>query len=169
MSGRTVLNFAFGVAVSAAVLYGFWHWFGAFGLVYGMPVLAICAAPLLDLTGALSRLVARLPLRRYEGRYYAFRGRHVDIDVDVEATCWVATADARKILVSLPADAVLERLQPDGVGLTGDPRLWRITPQALAAVLAKSGDPQAARFLRWLDGEVVQPAAKKRARRMPIR
>ena len=36
MGSKTLVNLAFGIAVSAAVLYGFWRWLGAFGLVYGI-------------------------------------------------------------------------------------------------------------------------------------
>jgi len=169
MSGKTFVNLAFGVAVSVAVLYGFWHWFGPFGLVYGMPVIAICAIPSLDLLGAFPRFVGRMALRRYEGRYYAFRGRHVDIDIDARATCWVSTADVRKILPSLPAEAVLQRLQPGQVKETGAPRLWRITPDALAVVLAKSQDAEALKFRQWLVSEVQDPVRKRLERKMPIR
>ena len=169
MTGRALLNLAFGVAVSAAVLYGFWHWFGAFGLVFGMPVIAICAIPALDLLAGFPRFVGRVALRRYEGRYYAFRGRHVDIDIDAGATCWVSTADVRKALPSLPVEAVLARLQPGQVKETGNPRVWRITPGALAGVLARSTDAEALRFRQWLESEVQEPARKRLERGMQIR
>lgn len=169
MTAKTFVNLAFGVAVSVAILYGFWHWFGPFGLVFGMPVLALCAIPLVDMTTGFPRLAARLALRRYEGRYYAFRDRHIDIDIDPTATCWVSTADARKIVPALPADAVLARLQPGQAKETGDPRLWRVTPEALAAVLAKASDPETTKFLQWLDSEVAQPARKRLARGMALR
>ena len=163
MTGRAWVNLAFGIAVSAAVLCGLRHWFGAFGLVYGMPVLAICAMPTIDLLAGLPRLAARIALRRYEGRYYAFRGRHVDIDIDADATCWVSTADVRKILPSLPREPVLQRLEPLQVKETGSPRLWRMTPGALASVLGRSQDADALRFRLWLESEVQQPARKRLA------
>lgn len=169
MNSKMVVNLAFGIAVSVAVLYGFWHWFGPFGLVYGMPVLAICAIPSLDLLGEFPRLAARMALRRYEGRYYAFRGRHVDVDIDARATCWVSTADVRKFLPSLPAEAVMLRLRPGQVKETGNPRLWRITADALAAVLAKSSDSEALKFCQWLETEVQGPARKRLERGMQIR
>jgi hypothetical protein len=169
MNGRALLNLAFGIAVSAAVLCGFWHWFGTFGLVYGMPVLAICAIPSIDLLAGLPSLAARIALRRYEGRYYAFRGRQVDIDIDARATCWVSTADVRKILPSLPLEPVLQRLEPAQVREAGDPRVWRITPAALAAVLARSQDAEALRFRLWLETQVQGPARKRLERGMQIR
>ena len=161
MNSKTFVNLAFGVAVSVALLYGMWHWYGPFGLVFGMPVIAICAIPLLESFNLIPWLGRWLAFRKFEGRYYAYRGRHVDIDIDAKAVCWINTADARKILPSLPADAVLARLQPGLVKEAGDPLAWRITPEALAAVLAKATDPETAKFLQWLEGEVASPARKK--------
>lgn len=166
---KTFWNLAFGVSVSAGVLYIFYSYFGAFGLVYGMPVLAICAMPMIDMIAGLPRLAARIALRRYEGRYYAFRNRHIDIDIDAQAACWVSTADVRKIIPSLPGDAVLLRLHPGQVKETGDPQVWRLTPQALKTVLARSSDADVGKFLHWLETEVAQPARKRLERGMQIR
>jgi hypothetical protein len=166
---KTLLNVAFGLAISSAVLYTLWHFYGPFGLVFGMPVLAVFAIPLLDIVGGFPKLAARIAMRRYEGRYYAFRGRHVDIDFDAGAVPWVSTADVRKMIPSLPAEPVLLRLQPGLVKETGDPRLWRITPDALKLVLAKSSDADVGKFLHWIDTEVVQPARKRLERGMQIR
>ena len=169
MSGNSFVNLAFGIAVSAAVLVGFWHWFGPFGLVYGMPVLSICAIPSIDILASFPRLAGRMALRRYDGRYYAFRGRHIDIDIDARATCWLSTADVRKVLPSLPAEPVLLRLQPGQVKETGDPRLWRITADALTAVQAKALDADSLKFCRWLASEVQKPARRRLERKMRIR
>jgi len=166
---KTVVNMVFGLAVSAGVLSIFFHYFGPFGLVYGMPVLAVCAMPLLDMIAGFPRLAARIALRRYEGRYYAFRGRHVDIDIDARALCWVSTADVRKAVPSLPVEPVLARLYPDQVRETGDPRVWRITPEALKQVLARSSDADVGKFLQWLETEVAAPARKRLERGMAIR
>ena len=169
MSMKTFWNLAFGVSVSAGVLYIFFSYFGAFGLIYGMPVVAICAMPMVDMIAAFPRVAARIAMRRYDGRYYAFRNRHIDIDIDARAACWVSTADVRKIIPSLPAEAVLVRLHPGLVKETGDPQLWRITPEALKMVLAKSSDADVGKFLHWLETEVVQPARKRLERGMRIR
>jgi hypothetical protein len=166
---KTFWNLAFGVAVSAGVLYIFFQVFGAFGLVYGMPVLAICVMPMLDLIAAFPRLAVRIAMRRYDGRYYAFRGRHVDIDIDARATCWISTVDVRKTIPSLPSEAVLARLHPGLVTETGDPLVWRITLEALKLVLAKSSDADVGKFLHWLETQVAQPARKRLERGMAIR
>lgn len=169
MSSKTFVNLAFGLAVSVAVLYGMWHWFGPFGLVFGMPVIALLSIPFLEIFGLVPFLGKWLAYRKYEGRYYQFRGRHIDIEIDGEATCWVSTADIRKVLPSLPADAVLARLQPSEVEEGGEPRTWRITSRALAVVLQKATDPDTTRLCQWLETQVAQPARKRLQRRMPIR
>jgi hypothetical protein len=108
-------------------------------------------------------------MRRYEGRYYAFRGRHVDIDIDSRALCWVSTADVRKVVPTLPVEPVLARLRPGQVRQSGDPRVWRITSEALERVLARSSDADVGKFLNWLETEVASPARKRLERGMAIR
>ena len=169
MSSKTFINLAFGIAVSVAVLYGMWHWYGPYGLVFGMPVIAILAIPFLEMFGLIPFLAKWFAFRKVAGRYYEYRGRHVDIEIDGEATCWVSTADIRKILPSLPSDPVLARMQPNDVEEGGEPRTWRITSRALAVVLQKATDPETTRFCQWLDTQVAQPARKRLQRRMPIR
>ena len=165
---RPALSLAVGVALCAAVLYGFWRWQGALGLVYAAPVTAVLARPLVDLVTGFPRLATRLALRRYEGRHYAFRERRMDIHIDDDAVCWVRTDDARKI-VALPADAVLSRLLPHACREGGDPLAWRITTDGLAEVLAKSSDAEVTKFRDWLERDVARPARNKLARGMALR
>ena len=157
---RLVVNIAFGVALCAAVLLAFWHWFGAFGLVYAMPVLGILGKPLVDIMTGLPRFIERLVLRKVEGRYYEFRGRSMDIHIDADARCWVSTADARKV-AALPADAVLQRLAPLDCRQLGDPVQWRMTTAGLAQVLAKSSDADVTKFCNWLEKDVARPARNR--------
>ena len=165
---RLAVNIALGIAVSAAVLYGAWHWFGPFGLVFGMPVIGVLGWPLVDALALFPRLAGQLALRKVAGRYFEFRGRAIDIHIDADARCWVSTADARKIVASLPAEAVLERLAPQQCQVIGQPVQWRITSEALAQVLAKSSDPVVAKFCQWLEKDVARPARNRRSgRRVP--
>jgi len=165
---KPALSLVVGTALCAAVLYGFWRWQGAFGLVFAAPVTAVLARPLVDLIAGFPRFATRLALRRREGRYYAFRERRMDIHIDDEAVCWVRTDDARKI-VALPADAVLRRLLPHGCRELGDPACWRITTDGLAELLAKSTDADVAKFRDWLERDVARPARNKLARGMALR
>ena len=162
--GRLALYGAF----AAAVMATYWHFAGALGLIYAVPVLSILSQPLVEVIASLPGLAARLVLRKVEGRYYEFRGRSMDIHIDDEARCWVSTADVRKI-VALPADAVLQRMLPRQCAELGDPLRWRITPEGMAQFLALSTDPEATRFCRWLQGQVARPAHRKLERGMTLR
>jgi len=162
--GRLALYVAFTAALFAAC----WHFAGPFALVYSMPVLAILGQPLVEVIASLPGLAMRLVLRKVEGRYHEFRGHSMDVHVDHDARCWVRTADVRKVVV-LPADAVLHRMLPLQCAELGDPLRWRITPEGLAQFLARSTDPEATRFCRWLEGQVARPARNRLERGMTLR
>ena len=163
---KTLLNIAFAAAVSLAVLGLLYRWFGAFGLAFGLPVLALFAIPIVDVAASCPRLVSRLVLRKVDGRYFEYRGRSLDIAIDAEAACWISTADVRKLVPGLPAEAVLARLYPGQVKESGDPRQWRITVQSLTVFLARSTDADMTRFANWLDKDVARPARNKLERGM---
>lgn len=165
---KLAIDIAFGAALSFAVLYAGWHWFGPFGLVFGAPILAIFGRPLVEILTSMPRLVRHLALRGQAGRYYEFRGRSMDIHIDADAVCWVATQDVRKI-AALPADVVLCRVAPGQCREIGDPVTWRLSSDGAAQVLAKSSDPEVARFLTWLDREVALPARNRREGRQGTR
>ena len=164
---KLAINIAFGVAVCAAVLYAFWTWFGVFGLVYAMPVLAILGKAIVEIIAGFPRFARHLALRKVAGRYFEFRGRAMDIHIDADARCWVATADARKV-AALPADAVLKRMAPLECRELGEPVQWRMTTEGLARVLAKSSDPEVTKFCHWLEVDVARPARNRRdGRKVP--
>jgi hypothetical protein len=158
---RLLGNIAFAAAVSASVLYVAYEIFGARGLAVGMPVLALLARPLVDIVGGFPRFAARMAMRRYDGRYFEFRGRAMDIHIDADARCWVSTADVRKI-VALPIDEVLRRLAPLDCRQLGDPPTWRITTGGLAQALAGSTNAEVGKFCHWLEVDVARPARNRR-------
>ena len=155
---RVLLNIACGAAVAVAVLSALWHFFGPFGLAFGMPVLVVFAFPLIDILAGYPRFVSRLVMRKVDGRYFEYRGMSLGIDIDAAALCWISTADVRKVVPSLPVEAVLMRLHPGQVRESGDPRRWRITTQALTLFFAKSTDPDVTKFASWVDRDVTRPA-----------
>ena len=161
---RLLLNIAFGAAVSLAVLYTLWHFFGGLGLVYGMPVLSVFAYPIMDIVAGYPRFVSGLVLRKVAGRYFEYRGMSLDIDIDADAACWIRTSDVRKVVPALPVEAVLVRLYAGQVKESGDPRVWRITVDALTQFLAKSTGADTTKFAAWLEKDVARPARNKRAR-----
>ena len=163
---KTLVDIAFGTAVSLAVLAGLWHWFGPIGLVFGMPVLAVFAVPLVDILAGYPRFVSRIVMRKVEGRYFEYRGMSLDIVIDGAAACWISTSDVRKLVPGLPAEPVLSRLYPGQVKESGDPRQWRIGVQALTQFLAKSTDADMTKFANWLDKDVARPAKNRLARGM---
>ncbi len=158
---KTLLNIAFGAAVSVAVLYALWHWFGPFGLVFGMPVLGVFAFPLVDLVAGYPRFVSRFVMRKVEGRYFAYRGMSLDIDIDERAVCWISTADVRKLVPTLPTEPVLVRVYSGQVKESGHPRQWRITIDALSQFLSKSTDADNTKFGTWLEKDVARPARNR--------
>ncbi len=163
---RLVVNIASGIAVSAAVLYALWHWFGALGLVFGMPVLGVLAVPLVEIMTGFPRLARHVALRKVAGHYHEFRGRAIDIHIDAEARCWVSTDDVRKIVVSLPTEAVLRRVAPQQCRVTGEPMVPRITTEGLAVVLERSTDADVRKFCHWLETGVARPARNRLERGM---
>jgi len=60
---RLAVNLALVGALCAAVLAGAWHLWGAVGLVYAMPVLALLAMPLVEILAELPRLAHVRPAR----------------------------------------------------------------------------------------------------------
>ena len=158
---RLLARILFFAAVCAGVLYVAYERFGARGLAVCMPVLALLARPLVDIVGGFPRFAARRAMRRYEGRYFEFRGRAMDIHIDADARCWLSTADARKI-VALPIDEVLSRLAPLDCRELGDPLKWRITTDGLAQALAGSTNPDVGKFCHWLEVQVARPARNRR-------
>ncbi len=154
------LRLALGAVVVAAVLYLAYRVFGAFGLVFGSVLLGVLSRPLIDVVTGYPSFVSRIAMRKFEGRYFEYRGMSLDIHIDAQALCWVSTRDIRK-LVSLPADPVLRKLAPSQCGELGDPPQCRITVEGLAQVLAKATEPDVTKFCHWLEVDVARPARRR--------
>ena len=154
------LRLAIGAAVVAVVLYVVYRVGGALGLVLAGPLLGVLSRPLVDVVTGYPRFVSRIAMRKFEGRYFEYRGMSLDIHIDAQALCWVSTRDIRK-LVSLPADPVLRHLAPSQCGELGDPPQCRITVEGLTRVLAKSTEPDVTKFCHWLEVDVARPARRR--------
>ena len=165
---NAALRALLGAVAVGAVMVVAYRIVGAKGLVYAAPLAGIVLArPLVELAAGCPRLMSRIALRKVQGRYVAYRGKSLDVHIDDLATCWIATADLRK-LVALPADAVLRRRFPAGCGVTGEPPMWRLDGRALVEFLAAATDADSSRFSHWLQREVMRPAFNKRADRLGI-
>ncbi len=153
-----------GTAAAAALMYLAYRWLGPVGLAYSAPLLGIALArPIVEMLAAYPGLVSRIVLRKVDGRYFAYRGASLDIHIDDRATCWISTADLRKI-VALPADPVLKKRYPLQCRELGVPVQWRLGGSALQEFLGRSTEPDMAKFGQWVDRDVITPARNKRAR-----
>lgn len=116
---------------------------------------------------AAAWVVARIRERAYagiSGRYYAFRGKPIDVYEEATGARWLMVGDVRTALPGLPRDALLVRLHPQRVRRCGDPRRLRIEASALEELLQKAQDADSIRFLRWLQRTVIVPARNKARR-----
>ncbi len=168
-----LLSLVLRLAACSAVAWLAWRWLGTAGLVYSGPLFGLALArPLVDALGAWWRTTRRLAYGDLQGRHYAHRGTPIDVLEDADHVRWLSTADLRRVLPGLPADAVLGRLWPAGlqtVAGRGRTRggVPRISAEALAAYLAKSTEPDSLRLRRWLEREVAFPARRRRLRAPP--
>lgn len=156
---------ALAAAASALAAWGLWSVFGPVGLVFAAPLAGVLLArPLIDLAGDLGHGTRRAALGATEGAYYAFKGRPLRVAEDDEGRRWLCAADLRRCVPGLPADASLAHQLGDGARRLGPGGRLHVEAEALHAALARALDPQTVRFRQWLDREVVQPAARRRAR-----
>jgi hypothetical protein len=161
---KILVRLVLGAGAAAAVMYWAYRWLGPAGLVYAAPLLGLALAkPIVELLAAYPRLVTRLVLRKVNGRYFEYRGAALDIHIDERATCWISTADLRKI-VALPTDPVLKRLYPMQCRELGKPVAWRLGGEALIDYLGRSTEVDMTKFSFWVEKNVVTPARNKRKR-----
>lgn len=160
-AARTV----FAAAASALAAWGLWAVFGPTGLVFAAPLAGVLLArPLIDLAGDLRHGTKRAALGATEGSFYAFKGRPLRVAEDDEGRRWLPAADLRRCVPGLPADASLAHQLGEGARRLGRGGVLHVEAEALHAALARAVDPQTVRFRQWLDRDVVQPAARRRAR-----
>lgn len=128
-------------------------------------IAALFSRPLLDLLFDLPWAMRQFDLRHLAGRHYAYRGRAVDVHEDERHVRWLSIGDVRRIVTGLPASDVLSRVHATGrVEIGPATPEGRISAEALADVLARTSDPETARFLKWLERDVAAPARRLRAR-----
>jgi len=164
-----LLQIALRTAVCALVTYAVWRILGTVALVVCAPLFGVALArPILDLLGALAAATKQAALAPLAGRHYEHHGTPIDIVEDETHRRWIRLADVRKIISTLPRDAVMQHQYPGGCRLDTDSKIQRISAVALHAYLRKATDPASLRFKHWLEREVVYPAEQIR-RRLGIR
>jgi hypothetical protein len=163
---KILLRLFFGVTVAAAIAWPLYRLLGAVALAWCAPLLGVALArPLVEILSGVPRFYSGIVLRKVNGRYFEYRGSSLDIHVDERATCWISTADLRKI-VALPADPVLRKRYPLQCRELGEPIEWRLGAEALIEFLGKSTEPDTTKFSHWVDKTVITPARNKRTRRL---
>ncbi|MCB1956213.1 MAG: hypothetical protein KDG55_11095 [Rhodocyclaceae bacterium] len=139
------------------------------------PVLALLVAAafaypwgavLVDGASRLPWLMRVWRYRGWEGRYQAFEGRHIRVELDGEGLPWLWLDDALRELHLVRQGLLLSSLTahefrspadgPARVSLAGLQRLARV-----------ARDPAAPRFVRWFERQVHAPAQRQAARTEP--
>jgi hypothetical protein len=162
---RLLLTLAIRLLVCAASAYVLWRWRGESGLVWAaLPLALALPRPLLDLMSQFKLLAHRRALAGVQGRHFQHRGIALDIAEDERHHRWIKVSDVRKLIPSLPREAVLREQFREG--LSGDAATHdeRIHADALLAYLEKSTDAASLKFRHWLRREVVFPATRVRER-----
>jgi hypothetical protein len=160
-----LITLAIRLLVCAALAYVLWRWRGESGLVWAaLPLALALPRPLIDLVGEFKLLAHRRALAGVQGRHFQHRGIALDIAEDERHHRWIKVSDVRKLIPSLPREAVLREQFPQG--LSGDAQTHdeRIHADALLAYLEKSTDAVSLKFRHWLRREVVFPATRVRER-----
>lgn len=141
----------------------YWLWIGAltlvaaFGLVWPKPLISLASAIKLALRGRV--------WRGRQGQHHAFAGVNLYVCSDARHE-WLAAADLQRILgTHEPEDAVAAR--HSGRWRRDDARCLLLRVDAVVEVLEHSPrrmDPHVIHLRRYLEREVLYPAAQRRRR-----
>lgn len=158
------------LALCAALVWWGWRLFRAFGLLAAAPLCALALArPILDAIGALHHQAHLAAWADVAGYHHAYRGHTVRVIDDDQQRPWLYVGDVRRIVPGLPADEVLQRLVPGLCQPMGQPSALGMEAGALLAQLQGSHALTTLKFSQWLQREVLLPAERRRARRLPSR
>jgi hypothetical protein len=128
--------------------------------LYGL----LLAKPLIDLASELRHQYRRLHWRDVQGRHYSFRGRPIDVQVDVDHRRWVRLADVRAAVGFTAGDAALRVTYPGAWRVFGRPPQPYLREDALVIHLAKERNAAALKFRRWAEREIAFPGRRERER-----
>ncbi len=103
--------------------------------------------------------------RAEEGRYHAFAGARLRIEDDGRH-CWVAGSDLQQVLGTRDAEDVLAARHAGQWRRGDDRRLWLRVDSVVERLATMPGraDPRSVRLRRYLEREVLYPAARRRER-----
>ena len=151
--------------LTAVATWLLWRLFNAFGLIFAAPLAGVLLArPLIDLAGELKDHAKRLAFDDVEGQHYSFKGRWVHVVEDVDGLRWLHAEHLRKVVPGLPADESLLHLHPQGCRRFGRQSQLYLRAETVLEMLARSTSPMTLRLRRWIEGQIVMPAQRKRER-----
>jgi hypothetical protein len=168
---KTILQgVALRLALCAAAIYPLWRVFGAFGLLFGAPLLGVALArPLYELTAEFVRLTRWVALRDVQGRYFAFKGQRVRVIEDAAHCRWLKLADVHTIVGRNTSERALQLALPTAVRRIGIPPATYLQCEALPAYLGRATSLRTLHFLHWAEREIAHPARTLRARQADAR
>ena len=163
MSSARLFIAALALLFAALVAYAGWILFGAPGLAIAIvvtsPIVGLAvASPLLEVFGRGVAGIRTLAYRDLEGRFFEYKGKHIDVREDLSGCRWLSLDDVRKVVPNLPHVRTLMRIMPDDVAHLESSRHVRVSARGLKRYLSKSESPSSIRFGVWLDREVIFPA-----------
>jgi hypothetical protein len=130
------------------------------GFVISVPAWAIAfARPLVELASGIAHAARMQPLRRWQGRYYAFDGVHIRVFEEDDRLYFAARDIATALHLPRGADAFLAT-QPDGTRVIE--RLTCLDADAVEAWMGTIGTRDAGRLAHWMRQEVEAPWRRKR-------
>ncbi len=165
------LQRALAVTAAVAALCGLLHWAGV-----GLPLLLLLAVVTAVITNflpwygvrmldAVLRQLRALHWRREQGRHHAFAGIPLRVHDDGRA-CWMAGADLQRVLRTEDAEDVLAARHSGRWRRDADGTLMLRVDAVVEQLASAPGrmDPRTVRLRRYLERDVLFPAAQRRRR-----
>jgi hypothetical protein len=159
------LYFALGVVALLAIPVGLaWAGLWLVGLLFALPMVAWLVSRLLVQRGGEALgWISSLPLRKWQGSYYAFNEVQVRVYED-EDDLWFVAADVLTAVGMRGVPDSFLAVYPDGSRVIPGTRLTGLNAAAVEQMLGKRNEHEAIRFLLWMRREVVKPWERKRER-----
>jgi hypothetical protein len=162
---RLLVQIALRTAACALLAWLAWRVAGPIVALLTVPLLGVALArPLLDLAGELRHQTRALVWRPLEGRHFTFHGVPIQVLEDADHRRWIRAADVRAVVGFTAGDGALALTYPNGWSLLGTPPQPHFSDDVLVEHLAKESSPQALKFRRWAEREIVFPARRERER-----
>ncbi len=134
---------------------------GGLGVALTLPLCGyLLAGDLLELLLWLRRLLRPLFWRDVQGRFFAFKGLPIRVDLDTPDGPWLHLGDLARALDEPLRAALLRRHFP--TGLRELPQGDFLSASACLDYLRQRSSDRALRLRRWVEREVVFPARRQR-------